>query len=74
MADLTNNSNHLTAISTDECQDLQLISKSEVCAPEQIHIAKIDPVECPGLITGQDRPSASIMAMAKKPIPPIRSA
>jgi hypothetical protein len=70
MADLTNNSNHLTAISTDKCQDLQLISKSEVCAPEQIHIAKIDPVECPGLITGQDRPSASIMAMAKKPIPP----
>lgn len=66
---LANNSSHLASVSTDECKDLQLISRDETFAPEPILIVKIDPIECPELIPGQDHTSASIMAMTKRPMP-----
>ena len=66
---LANNSSHRAPVSTDECKDLQLISRSETYTPEPILIVEIDPIECPELISNQDHTSASTMAMAKRPMP-----
>jgi len=66
---MANNSSRLAPVSTDECKDLQLISRSEIYAPEPILFAKINPIECPELISDQNHTSASIMAMTKRPMP-----